>query len=95
MLEKYKKELESRKEIYLRIKVFPGSNKTEIKEVKVDNIDSRDIETFVVKIKSPAEKNKANQELIKFLAKNFIVLENNISIISGLGDRIKLVKIKT
>ncbi len=94
MLEKYKNILKDKREVYLRAKVFPGSNKTEIKEIKTDNIDGKDVETFIFKIKSPAEKNKANQELLKFLAKSFVVLENNISIVSGSSDRIKLVKIK-
>ena len=77
MLEKYKNILKDKREVYLRAKVFPGSNKTEIKEIKTDNIDGKDVETFIFKIKSPAEKNKANQELLKFLAKSFVVLENN------------------
>ncbi len=94
MLNKYKKELEEGKEVYLRIKVFPGSNKTIIKEIKTDNIENKNVETLVVDVKSSAEKNKANQDLLKFLAKEFGVLEKNISIISGASSRIKLIKIK-
>ena len=89
MLNKYKKELEEGKEVYLRIKVFPGSNKTIIKEIKTDNIENKNVETLVVDVKSSAEKNKANQDLLKFLAKEFGVLEKNISIISGASSRIK------
>ena len=94
MLDKYIEELKDKKEIYLRIKVFPNSSKTKIKEIKIDNIENKDVETLVVDVKSSAEKNKANQDLLKFLAKEFGVLEKNISIISGASSRIKLIKIK-
>lgn len=94
MLLKYKEELKDKKEIYLRIKVFPASSKTKIREIKTDNIDNKLVETLIADVKSSAEKNKANQDLIKFLAKEFNVLVANIFIISGASSRIKLIKIK-
>lgn len=94
MLNKYIEELKNKKEIYLRIKVFPNSSKTKIKEIKIDNIENKDVETLIFNIKAQAEKNKANQELMKFLAKEFNVLEKDVSIISGASSRIKLIKIK-
>lgn len=94
MLDKYIEELKNKKEIYLRIKVFPNSSKTKVKEIKIDNIENKNIETLIINIKAQAEKNKANQELMKFLAKEFKVLEEYISIISGASSRIKLIKIK-
>ncbi|HNV12273.1 MAG TPA: DUF167 domain-containing protein [bacterium] len=94
MLEKYIEELKNKKEIYLRIKVFPNSSKTKVKEIKIDNIENKNVETLIINIKAQAEKNKANQELMKFLAKEFKILEKYISIISGASSRIKLIKIK-
>jgi hypothetical protein len=94
MLNKYIEELKNKKEIYLRIKVFPNSSKTKIKEIKIDNIENKDVETLIFNIKAQAEKNKANQELMKFLSKEFNVLEKDVSIISGASSRIKLIKIK-
>lgn len=94
MLEKYKKTLSIKGEIYLRLKVFPGANLTELKEVRIDDIDDNKVETLIVNIKAQAEKNKANQELIKFLSKEFGVLKENIFLISGASSRIKLLKVK-
>ncbi|MCK9439133.1 MAG: DUF167 domain-containing protein [Patescibacteria group bacterium] len=94
MLDKYIEELKDKKEIYLRIKVFPNSSKTKVKEIKIDNIENKDVETLIFNIKAQAEKNKANQELMKFLAKEFKILEKYIYIISGASSRVKLIKIK-
>ena len=46
-----------------------------------------------VGIKAPPEKGKANQELIKKLAKYFEVDESKVKIISGLSSRNKVVEI--
>ena len=86
MLEKYIKKLLEKKEIYLKIKVNPGSQKNEVKNILED-------ETIKINISSQAEKGKANQELIKFLAKNFLVSCKEVKIISGAKERIKLLKI--
>jgi len=88
MLAKLKKQLQQSSEIYLRIKVRPNSAKTEIKEILED-------ETIKVDVSAVAEKNKANVELIKFLAKEFKVEQGNVAIISGAKERVKLVKITT
>lgn len=94
MLEKYKNILTDKKEIYLRIKAFPNANQTKLEKIRVDNIAGQEVETLMIRIKATPEKNKANQELTKFLAKIFFVLESNVAIISGAGERIKLIKIK-
>ncbi|MFA6306251.1 MAG: DUF167 domain-containing protein [Patescibacteria group bacterium] len=83
---KFKAALEKNKEIYLRIKARPGAAKTGLKEIMAD-------QTIKIDIAAPAVKNKANQELIKFLAGQFAVNKNNVKIISGAGERVKLVKI--
>ncbi|PKM91673.1 hypothetical protein CVU82_00480 [Candidatus Falkowbacteria bacterium HGW-Falkowbacteria-1] len=93
MLSKYKNDLKNKGEVYLRVKVFPGASKTMVKDFKIDNIDDKDVETIMLSIKSPAEKNKANLDLINFFSKEFGVLKNNVLIISGGKGRIKLLKI--
>ena len=86
MLSKYKKSLEKNKEVYLRIKVRPGAEDSEIKNVMDDD-------TIKVNIMSPPAKGKANNELVKLLGKKFNVNKENIKIISGAGERLKLLKI--
>ncbi len=86
MLEEYKKQFKNKGEIYLRVKVLPGSSKNEAREILEDG-------TIKIGIAATPEKNKANQELIKFLAKEFDIKKNNIKILSGKTERIKLIKI--
>lgn len=86
MLEKWLVELTDKKEIYLRIKVRPSAVKSEVKEIMED-------ETIKIAISAPPEKGKANEELLRFLARIFDVSKNNVKIISGKSERIKLVKI--
>jgi len=76
-------------EIYLRVKVWPGAGFTAAKQVLADS----DGEIIKIDIAAPAAKGKANLELIKFLAREFAIARNNVKIISGAGDRLKLVKI--
>ena len=45
-------------------------------------------------LKSPPEKGKANQELIKLLAKLLRIGQENISIVSGLTSRKKRISIR-
>jgi len=86
MIRKFKKIFQEKGEIYLRVKVRPNADKTCIKEIMSD-------ETIKVDLAAAPERGKANQELIKFLAKQFGIITNNIKIISGAGERLKLVKI--
>ena len=86
MIEKFIKKLNKNSEIYLRLKINPGSAKNEVKDVMED-------ETIKINIAAKPEKGKANKELIKFLSKQFEIDKNNIKIISGAGDRLKLIKI--
>ena len=73
-------------DVYLRIKVCPGSRLTEFKEKMADD-------TYKINIAAPAEKGKANQSLLKFLASGLEISQNKVSIISGAGDRGKFIKI--
>lgn len=87
MLLLYKKVLQEKGEVYLRIKVSPGSPETLVKKILED-------ETIKIDIAARPEKGKANQELIKFLAKEFFVRKENIKIISGASEKLKLIKIR-
>lgn len=79
-------QLNNKGEAYLAIKVIPGSSKTEFREIMADG-------TYKIAIAAVPEKGKANTELIKFLACELKVLKNRFVIISGAGERTKLVKI--
>ena len=71
----------------MQIKAKPGASKTQVKEIMADN----SIKIFVA---AEPVKGKANQELIKFLSREFDVAKNSVKIIGGAGDRVKLVKIE-
>lgn len=87
MLEIEKEKFKKEGELYLRIKVFPGFPKNKIREISQDG-------TVKIEICAQPEKGKANNELIKFLSKEFEISKNNIKIISGKAERIKLVKLR-
>jgi len=75
---------------YLRIKVIPRSNKTEIAEIMKDQAGEK---TIKIRIKAVPEKGKANKELIKFISKELKISKDDIKIISGKTDKLKLIKI--
>ncbi len=86
MLDEFKKQFKEKGEIYLRVKVRPNVSENKIKEILEDS-------TIKIDITAKPEKNKANNEVIKFLSKEFGVLKNNVKIISGSKDKVKLIKI--
>jgi len=51
-------------------------------------------ETIKIRIKAAPEKGRANIELIRFLAKELTLPKENISIISGKTEQLKLIKLK-
>jgi len=75
---------------YLRIKVIPKSPKNEVINIAKDETHG---DTIKIRIKAVPEKGKANQELIKFIAKELNISKTQTSIISGQNDRLKLLKI--
>lgn len=87
MLKEFKQQLKEKNEIYLKIIVHPGTNRNAIRKI-MDN------ETIKINITALPVRGKANQELIKFLAQEFDVGQNNVKIIRGFKEKIKLVKIK-
>ena len=72
---------------YLRVKITPKSIKTEIFSVLEDN-------TVKIRIKSPAEKWKANKELIEYLSIILKIPKIDIDIIHGRFSNIKEIQIK-
>jgi len=87
MLGNFKKILNTNREIYLCVKVRPNAVATNVRDVLAD-------ETLKIDIAAPAERGKANVELIRFLATEFGVNRVNVRIISGAGERTKLIKIQ-
>ncbi|MFH1325972.1 MAG: DUF167 domain-containing protein [Candidatus Falkowbacteria bacterium] len=87
MLTQFNKQLQDKGEVYLRFKVHPNASVSNVREILKDK-------TIKIDISATPEKNKANVELIKFLAKEFKVAKQNIVIISGRADAVKLIKIK-
>ncbi len=69
----------------LKILVKPNSNKTEIINIDKNN------KIIKVNVKAPADKNKANIEIIKFFSK---LLKRKVIIKKGLKSREKLLEIK-
>ena len=86
MLVKFKELFFEKGEVYLRVKARPNAAKTCVKEIMAD-------ETIKIDLAATPVKGKANQELIKFLARQFAAAASNIKVISGAGERVKLVKI--
>lgn len=78
---------------YIRVKVIPQSSPQGIAEILKESIDGEEVLTYKIRLKSAPEKGKANAELIKFLSKEFNAPKENIEIISGKTERIKLIKI--
>ncbi len=71
----------------LRIKVIPKSAFSAIVGLLTDG-------TLKIRIAATPEKGKANAELIKFLAEEFETTKDKITIISGAGDPLKLVRLE-
>ena len=84
-------EIEIIPEDYLCIKVTPGSNKNEVTGILNDPQRGK---IYKIKIKAPAEKGKANKELITFLSQKLSLPKDNIQIISGAAEQLKLLRFK-
>ncbi len=68
----------------IQVRVKPNS-KTE----KV----SQEGDSFVVKVREPPKEGKANQAVIKLLAKHFGISQSQVRILSGLKSRSKIVEV--
>jgi uncharacterized protein (TIGR00251 family) len=71
----------------VRVKVIPRSPKNEILGPMSDG-------TLKVRIAAPPEKGKANEALCALLAGHYGVPRSAVTIVSGLGAALKLVRIE-
>ncbi len=69
----------------IKVKVFPKNKEQKVIEKGKDS--------YQVKIKKAADKNKANEEMVDVLADYFKVSKNQIRIIRGQRSRIKIIEI--
>ena len=72
--------------IILKIKAVPNSSKNEI----CGTLD----DALKVKIKAPAVENKANEELIKFLSKQWKIPKSDITFKAGSTSKLKTLYIE-
>lgn len=70
---------------YIDLKVKPGANKDEI----IDVLNHR----LRVSLKAEAQDGKANNALIKLIAKFFSVGKSSVTLVSGSRSRLKTIKI--
>lgn len=87
MIEKLIRDFNTAGKITIAVKVIPKSSRTEI-------IGKMDDGTIKIRVAAVPEKNKANTELIKFLAKTFSVDKTLIRILSGETGHKKIIEIK-
>lgn len=73
-------------DLCLNVYIQPNASKSEI----VGQHDGK----LKIRIKAPALENKANQELIRFLAKEFKIPKSQIEIIKGQNSRNKTLCIR-
>jgi len=69
----------------IQVKVKPNSKTEEV-------IKEGDI--FLVKVKKPPKEGRANQAVIKLLAKHFGLSQNRVRIISGFKSKNKVIEIE-
>lgn len=85
----YKQALADKREIYLSIKARPGAPKTGFKEI----MKTEEGEVIKLDVAAAPEKGRANREIIRFLSGAFDIPKGNIKILSGAGDKLKLIKL--
>jgi uncharacterized protein (TIGR00251 family) len=87
MLEELKKALEKNKTVSFGVRVRPFAPETIVTGRLADG-------TYKVNIDAPAEEGKANEELIRFLAKELGVPPPRVRILAGGTGRRKLIKVE-
>ena len=70
----------------IKIRVSPNASKSEITEILADG-------TIKIKLKAPPIDGKANNELIKFLSKEWEIPKTNITITKGKTSKNKIILI--
>ncbi len=71
--------------LIIEVKVVPSSGKSECKLDKSGRLKCY--------LKSPPERNEANNELVKLFAKALKLTQNEVEIVSGMTSRTKKLKI--
>lgn len=71
--------------VVLHVKVKPNS--------KQQSMVKNEEGTYIIHLKSPPIDGKANQELIKILAKQFNIPKSQVTIKSGLSSKNKLIEL--
>jgi len=79
-----KAQLQIKSPLYIRVKAMPKSPKNEV-------VDQMSDGTYKIRVAAPAEKGKANAELVRFLKKELGAKE--VVVVSGQTDRLKLIRI--
>lgn len=78
--------LHTRAPLVIRVKVIPHGSKSEMRGFMADG-------TWKIAIAAAPEKGKANAALIRFLAEHFRVPRAYVTIMSGLTNQRKIIKI--
>jgi len=86
MLANLRQELAERGKVQFTVRAVPGAAKNRVMEVLDD-------ESVKIAIAAPAERGKANTELVKFLAGEFAVKRQCVEIKAGHMARKKIVRI--
>jgi uncharacterized protein (TIGR00251 family) len=68
----------------IQVKVKPNSRTEEV---------SQGGDSFIIKVKEPPKEGKANQAVIKLLAKHFGVPQSRVRILSGFRSKNKVIEI--
>ncbi len=76
----------------LHVKITPNSSQNKICGTYTNE---KSQEYLKVNVKSQPIDEKANEELIQFLAKNFQIQKSKVEIVSGKKSRFKIVKISS
>ena len=87
MFETFIDELRAKGTVQFYVRARPGAPVTKA-------VSRMDDESIKIDIAAPAENGKANKELLKFLAREFEVGIDQVSIVSGAKSRMKLVRIR-
>lgn len=87
MLEQLQQKLQSNGSVRFKVKIIPKSQQSEI-------VGALGEDTLKIKVAAIAAKNKANQELVKFLSKTFNVPKSNVTIISGPTSPLKVINVQ-
>jgi len=77
--------IESEDGVIFRVKVVPGSSKTQI----AGEFDGM----LKVRVSAPPEKGKANKCLTEYLAKIFAVKKNDVRVVSGFTGPVKKIAV--